>query len=175
MKARVSEQWVEEPLQQFANDARVRFALLLQPDGQVLGQLGFTRALDVMAACSLAAAIHATAAQLGREVDGAPFSELYHAGRDRQVFIAEAPTARGSLVVLAAFDSESSLGLVRLYFRELCEALRRAAPVEESPAAIDHVDLGENLERDLNRSLAILFGRARADGSLTVPSNIPPA
>jgi hypothetical protein len=39
------------------------------------------------------------------------------------------------------------------------------------------VDLGENLERDLNRSLAILFGRARpdSDGLLPVPPSIPPA
>jgi hypothetical protein len=178
MKARVSEPWVEVPLQRFADDARVTFALLLQPSGQVLGQLGFTRAMDVMAACSLAAAINVTSAQLGRELDGTPFHELHHAGRERQLFIAEAPSARGPLVLLAAFDDESSLGLVRLYFRELCVALANAVPeAEPASASAGSVDLGENLERDLNRSLAILFGRARpdAEGRLTVPTSIPPA
>lgn len=178
MKARVSEPWVDAPLQRFADQARVNFALLLQPSGQVLGQLGFTRAVDVMAACSLAAAINVTAAQLGRELEGMPFRELHHAGRERQLFIAEASTARGPLVLLAAFDDESSLGLVRLYFRELCAALESAAPAaEDTPATTESVDLGENLERDLNRSLAILFGRARPDGRgmLTAPSSIPPA
>ncbi|HET7552397.1 MAG TPA: hypothetical protein VFK04_13995 [Gemmatimonadaceae bacterium] len=175
MRARVSEQWVEAPLQHFADQSRVTFALLLQPSGQVLGQFGFTRAMDVMAACTLAAAINVTAAQLGRELDGSPFRELHHAGRDRELFIAEAPTARGPLVLLAAFDGESSLGLVRLYFRELCAALANAEPVAPSEAA--RVDLGENLERDLNRSLAILFGRARPDseGMFSVPPSIPPA
>ena len=64
MRARVSEPWVEAPLQRFADQSRVTFALLLQPSGQVLGQFGFTRAMDVMAACSLAAAINVTAAQM---------------------------------------------------------------------------------------------------------------
>jgi|GEM_PF-162984 len=178
MKARVSEPWVEAPLQRFADEARVTFALLLQPSGQVLGQFGFTRAMDVMAACSLAAAINVTAAQLGRELDGTPFRELHHAGRERELFIAEANTARGPLVLLAAFGDESSLGLVRLYFRELCTALANAAPaVAPAPSAAGRVDLGENLERDLDHSLAILFGRARPDpeGMLSVPSSIPPA
>jgi hypothetical protein len=178
MRARVSEPWVEAPLQRFADQSRVTFALLLQPSGQVLGQFGFTRAMDVMAACSLAAAINVTAAQLGRELEGSPFSELHHAGRERELYIAEAPTARGPLVLLAAFDGESSLGLVRLYFRDLCAALAEAASTPaaapEQPIALD---LGENLERDLNRSLAILFGRARpdSDGLLPVPPSIPPA
>lgn len=178
MKARVSEPWVEAPLQRFADEARVAFALLLLPSGQVLGQLGFTRAVDVMAACSLAAAINVTAAQLGRELDGNPFRELHHAGRERQLFIAEAPTVRGPLVLLAAFDDESSLGLVRLYFRELSTALgQAAATLEAAPAVAESVDFGENLERDLNRSLAVLFGRARPDseGMLVVSPSIPPA
>ncbi len=177
MRARVSESWVELPLQRFADQSRVTFALLLQPSGQVLGQFGFTRAMDVMAACSLAAAINVTAAQLGRELEGSPFRELHHAGRERELFIAEAPTVRGPLVLLAAFDGESSLGLVRLYFRELCASLA-AAPVPGGAAGDpEELDLGENLERDLDRSLAILFGRARpeSDGMISVPTSIPPA
>jgi hypothetical protein len=178
MRARVSETWVEAPLQRFADESRVTFALLLQPSGQVLGQFGFTRAMDVMAACSLAAAINVTAAQLGRELEGTPFRELHHAGRERELFIAEAPTERGPLVLLAAFGGESSLGIVRLYFRELCAALASAATASApAPAEVERVDLGENLERDLNRSLAILFGRARPDseGMLSVPPSFPPA
>lgn len=179
MRARVSEPWVEAPLQRFADQSRVTFALLLQPSGQVLGQFGFTRAMDVMAACSLAAAINVTAAQLGRELEGSPFRELHHAGRERELFIAEASTTRGPLVLLAAFDGESSLGLARLYFRELCAELANAASAATAaaPAQTSGVNLGENLEQDLNRSLAILFGRARpnSEGMLSVPPSIPPS
>jgi predicted regulator of Ras-like GTPase activity (Roadblock/LC7/MglB family) len=171
VKARVAEAWVEAPLQRFVDDARVQFALLLHPSGQVLGQFGFTRAVDVMAACALGAAIHASAGELGRELDGHPFRELYHSGRDRQVYIAEAPTAQGALVLLTAFDAESSLGLVQVYFRELRDALREAAPpaVESGPA------LDGNFEHDLNRSLAVLFGRAQQPGAGDADVQRPPA
>ena len=171
MRARVAEAWVEAPLQRFVVDARVQFALLLHPSGQVLGQFGFTRAVDVMAACALGAAIHASAGALGRELDGHPFRELYHAGRDRQVFIGEAPTARGALVLLTAFDAESSLGLVQVYFRELRDALEHAAPplVESGPA------FDRNFEHDLNRSLAVLFGRAQEPAAGEAKSHSPSA
>ncbi len=156
MRTHVAEPWIEAPLQTFVDDARALFALLLHPNGQVMGQFGFTRAVDVMAACALAAAIHASAAELGRELDGKPFREMYHAGRDRQIFIGDVPTTRQRYVFLTVFDSESSLGLVRIYFQELCALLAGAQPPVVAPAPIS----ATSLEHDLNRNLAILFGRA---------------
>ena len=157
MSVTVSEPWVEEPLRRFVVDARVLFALLVHPNGQVMGQHGFTRAVDVMSACALPAAIHASAGALGRELEARPFRELYHAGRGREIFLAEANAGGASFVFLTVFDGESSLGLVHIYFREFCARLAAAAPAvaQETPA------LAENFERDLDRNLAILFGRAR--------------
>jgi hypothetical protein len=118
--------------------------------------------VDVRAACALAAAIHASAGELGRELDGRPFRELYHAGRDRQIFIGDVPTTRHRFVFLTVFDAESSLGLVRIYFEELCALLAHAQP----PALVEVPISAATLEHDLNRNLAILFGRAPrgADG-----------
>jgi predicted regulator of Ras-like GTPase activity (Roadblock/LC7/MglB family) len=155
MTVAVVETWVEEPLKRFVGDARVRLALLLHTSGQVIAQSGFTRAVDVMSACALAAAIHASAGELGKQLDGKPFHVLHHAGKARQIFIAPAHTARGLYIFLTVFDQESSLGLVQLYFGEFAARLADAAPaVEPSP-----VVLAENFERDLNRNLATLFGR----------------
>lgn len=157
MKTTVCETWVEVPLRQFVHDARVRFALLLHPSGAVLGQHGFTRAMDVMAACALAAAIRASSAQLGRDVNGVPFTELYHAGRHKQIFLSEASTPRGPCILLTAFDGESSLGLVQLYFRDFCRSLASAAPPPESGTK-----LPADFEAELNRNLAALFGPAES-------------
>lgn len=165
MTLAIAEAWVEKPLRRFVDDARVLFALLLHPNGQVLGQHGFTRAVDVMGACALAAAIHASADLLGREVEGKPFSELYHAGRERQIFLAPTTTPAGRLIVLAVFDGDSSLGLVRLYFDELCQGLRAAAPTPKPTGPV----IQENFEHELNRNLAILFGRAPADSARPDP------
>jgi hypothetical protein len=151
----VTESWVERPLRRFVTDARVRFALLVHPSGQVLGQHGFTRSVDVMSACALAAAIHASAGAIGKEMDARPFMELHHAGAERQLFIAEVRTPRGPYILLTVFDRETSVGMVRVYCEEL-----RAALVDAMPAELAPLPLAEDFERELNHSLAVLFGRA---------------
>jgi predicted regulator of Ras-like GTPase activity (Roadblock/LC7/MglB family) len=151
----VVETWIEEPLKRFVGDARVRLALLLHTSGQVVAQSGFTRAIDVMSACALAAAIHASAGELGKQLDGKPFHVLHHAGKSRQIVIAPAQTKRGLYIFLTVFDQESSLGLVQLYFEEFAKRLADAAPAAEPTPVV----LAENFERDLNRNLASLFGR----------------
>jgi predicted regulator of Ras-like GTPase activity (Roadblock/LC7/MglB family) len=148
------ESWIEEPLGRFIEDSRVRLALLLESSGQVLAQHGFTRSIDVMSACALAAAIHASGAEIGRQLDGSPFTSLHHPGNERQVFLAELATSRGSHILLTVFDDATSIGLVRLYFAELTKRLAAAAPggAVAPPTFVD-------FESDLNRNLAKLFGR----------------
>ncbi len=150
------ESWVEPPLKRFVEEARAILALLLHPSGQVIAQYGWTRAVDVMSACALAAAIHASAGELGKQLEGRAFRGLHHGGRDRQLFLAAAQTPRGPYIFLTVFDDESSLGLVRLYFEEFCGELSSAAP----PPAIMEPVLATDFERELNRNLASLFGRA---------------
>jgi hypothetical protein len=54
------------------------------------------------------------------------------------------------------FDEESSLGLVRMYFEDLSRALTAAAPaISETRTPVLAVDF----EADLNKNLAMLFGR----------------
>lgn len=142
----------------FVDDSRVHVALLLNTSGQVLAQYGFARSMDVMSACALAAAIHATASELGRQMDGKPFNGSHFAGRARQFFLAPTRNRQGTQLLCAVFDSETSIGLVRLYFDELSRALEGAAPAPSSGSAPQTT--AEDFERELNRNLAVLFGRA---------------
>jgi predicted regulator of Ras-like GTPase activity (Roadblock/LC7/MglB family) len=130
--------------------------VLLHPNGQVMAQHGFGRAVDVMSACALAAAINASASELGRQLEGNPFRELYHGGTKRQLFLAPATTKRGTYLLLTVFDAETSLGLVRLYFEQFCAALAAAAPTP--PRGLGPV-LDGNFEQELNQNLTALFGR----------------
>lgn len=156
MKFSVAENWVEAPLKQFVDEARVQLAVLLHPSGQVLGQFGFARSVDVMTACALSAAIYASAGELGRMVEGKPFTGLHYAGKARQLYLAQVPTPTGSLILFAVFDDESSLGVVQLFFQEFCAAVRAAMPA----AAANEPALAGDFERELNRNLAVMFGRA---------------
>jgi hypothetical protein len=155
------EPWVEGPLRRFVDDARARLALLLHPSGQVVAQAGFTREVDVMSACALAAASHATAGELGRRVEGRAFRSLHYAGPDRQLFLSPVETARGAYICLTVFSAESSLGLVRMYFEELCHDLAAAAPPLPS---VRQPTLSADFEVELHRNLAALFGRQTIPG-----------
>ncbi len=155
MRAAV-EAWVEAPLAAFVDEARVRLALVLESSGRVVAQHGFTRSLDVMSACALAAAIGASSDELGRQLDGAPFGALHHGGDGRQLFLGRVETRRGRLLVLAVFDDGSSLGLVRLYWQAFQRALADRAP---APVAAERPALAADFEQDLDRNLALLFGR----------------
>lgn len=157
MTTAVVEPWVEAPLQVFVRESAAVIALLLHPSGQVMAQHGFARAVDVMSACALAAAIHASSGELGKTLDGRPFRELHHAGLQRGIYLTEAVTPRGQFLLLAVFDSATSLGIVRLYAEEFGKALAAAAPEVAAPR---EPALATNFERDLNRNLAALFGRA---------------
>jgi len=156
MKLSVAENWVEAPLKQFVDDARVQLAVLLNPSGQVLGQFGFASSVDVMTACALAAATTASSAELGKQVDGKPFAGLHYAGKTRQIFVGHVPTRVGPLILLTVFDDESSLGLVHLFFAQLCAGLATLVPADapSTPA------LADDFERELNRNLAKMFGRS---------------
>ncbi len=156
MKLSVAENWVEAPLKQFVDEARVQLAVLLNPSGQVLGQFGFASSVDVMTACALAAATTASSGELGRLVDGRPFAGLHYAGKVRQIFLGQVPMGAGTLILLTVFDEESSLGLVQVFFAELCVAL--AGVVQ--PDAPTTPALAEDFERELNRNLSVMFGRS---------------
>ena len=159
------ESWIEAPLRRYVDDARARLAVLLHPSGQVMAQAGFTRDVDVMAACALAAAAHATSGELGRRLDGRAFRGLHYAGATHQLFLSALEIPRGTFVCLTVFDETSSLGLVRLYFEELRRELIAAAPatVTTRPAPA----LAADFETELNRNLAALFAGPKAEAVIS--------
>jgi hypothetical protein len=147
--------WADAPLKRFVDEARLELAVLMHASGQVLAQVGFKRSLDVQTACALSAAINASAEHLGTMVDGTPFRGLHFAGKGRQMYLGQVPLRDKPLLVLGVFDSESSLGIVQLYLKELQAGIAAAAPAPTAEAPALAVDF----EGELNRNLAQLFGR----------------
>lgn len=148
----VSASWLDLPLRRFVQDSRVQRAIVLRPDGKVLGQFGFQSAADVKTACALAAAINASGRELGKQLDGRPFLGLHQGGRNQGVFMGACWAGGKECLLLAAFDRESTLGLVRLYFGEFRDSL---GSVDGTPATRGST---VDLEADLNSSLDALFG-----------------
>jgi hypothetical protein len=148
----VSAAWLDLPLRRFVQDSRVQRVIVLRPDGKVLGQFGFQSAAEVKTACTLAAAINASGRELGKQLDGRPFLGLHQGGRAQGLFMGACSAGGKECLLLASFDRESTLGLVRLYFGEFRDALSKAE------GGVAHEEYPRDLEADLNSSLDALFG-----------------
>jgi hypothetical protein len=152
---RTLEPWVAAPLETFLAESSARIVLLMTSAGQVVAQHGFTRSLDVMAAAALGAGIIASTSEVARIMGSPQFGALVHQGGRQGVFLAGFETPRGRWIGLVVFGSETSVGLVQLFFDRLARDLAAAAPAEVPRGPV----LAENFERDLNASLHALFGR----------------
>jgi hypothetical protein len=100
------------------------------------------------------AAIVASTEELARQGSG-PFRALSHQGQAQGLFLSAFAVPRARWIVLVVYDSDSSLGLVQLFFDQLVRDLRAAAPDGEAPREV----LAADFETELNASLRSLFGR----------------
>ena len=156
MSTRAVETWTLDPLKHFVDEASARLVLLMTPAGQVMAQHGFSRAVDVMSAAALGAAIMASTAEIARQLTQPPFAAITHQGERHGIFLGAVPTSHGTIVALVVYDLDaSSAGLVQLFFEQLAAELKAASPKEGVPKQV----LAADFERELSDSLNTLFGR----------------
>jgi hypothetical protein len=152
---RAVEPWVLEPLEHFVSEAGARLTLIMTPAGQVFAQYGYTRAVDVMASAALGAAIVSSTSEMLKMLEEPTFKALNHQGERHGVFLSAFTTPRGRLLALVVYGADSSVGLVQLFFEDFVRDLLAACPAQEAPKPV----LAKDFERELNSSLASLFGR----------------
>jgi hypothetical protein len=152
---RALEPWVVPPLQTFISESSARLILLMTTSGQVVAQHGFSRSVDVMTASALGAAIVASTEELARVMGMSRFGAVVHGGARQSCMLSAFGTPRGRWIGLVVFGSETSIGIVQLFFDKMVEELVVAAPREDPPAPV----LADNFEHELNTSLKELFGR----------------
>jgi predicted regulator of Ras-like GTPase activity (Roadblock/LC7/MglB family) len=143
---------LKPPIAEFVRESRVRTALLINGSGQVMAQHGFARSYEVMNVASLAAAAHASARALA-EMTGAPkWNHMHHAGKERQLFLAPVKTPVTELILVAIFDSDSSLGLVQLFFERLTSNVARLPEFQQQLAETTQQQFEQDLEASLYMS-----------------------
>ena len=152
---RALEPWVAAPLETFIAESSARLILLMTASGQVVAQHGFSRSVEVMTAAALGAAIVASTEELARIMGTPRFAALVHGGSRQSCMLSAFGTPRGRWIGLVVFGSETSVGLVQLFFDQMVAELMTAAPREQSQSS----PLPENFERELDTSLKELFGR----------------
>jgi tetratricopeptide (TPR) repeat protein len=148
---------LEPGMADFLRESHVRFVLALDASGRIVARAGATGDADLAALASLAAGANVASAEIARITGQAGFSQLYQGRGDHQVFMGRVRAPAGELLLLCVFGEDTTVGLVRMLFRELVEAL---AGVDWPP--VSSVARGENLEAELAAGLARLDPSGRA-------------
>jgi predicted regulator of Ras-like GTPase activity (Roadblock/LC7/MglB family) len=137
------------PLDRFVREARVRIAILATGAGQILAQHGFGRGYEIMNVASLAAAAHASSRALAELSGAGRWQHLYHAGIDRQLFLAPLRTPGDELILVAIFDADSSLGIITFFYDALETDVAALPQFRAARSAVDQASFERDLEAGL--------------------------
>ena len=103
-------------------ETSVRSLLLVDRTGQIVTNVGEAPQFDTQAFASLTAADFSANDQLAKMIGEHEFSSLFHQGEKESMYLAD--VAR-RVILVALFDNQTTLGLVRLKVRATVEELTR--------------------------------------------------
>lgn len=110
---------LQDALDRFAREARVRLALLMEGNGRIMARHGSAEGIDLAALTTLGAGIQSASREMARMLGQRQFEQLYQGQGDRQLFLAPIPTPTGELILVALFGRSTNVGLVRVRFDEM--------------------------------------------------------
>ena len=109
-------------LKKFRSTALAKAVFLVDKDGALIVSSGETEGFDVTALASLAAGNIAATGGLANLIGEKEFSILFHEGKRDNMHIS---VVGDRLILVVVFDSQSSIGLVRLRVRGASEELAK--------------------------------------------------
>jgi hypothetical protein len=132
---------LQDALDRFGREAKVRLALLMEGSGRILARNGSESGVDLAAMTTLGAGIQSASREMARMLGQPHFQQLYQGKGDRQLFLAPIPTPTGELILVALFGSETNVGLVRVRFDQMLQesaelgwSSAQAAPARDAAA-----------------------------------------
>ena len=158
---------IERILNRLVKNSHAKCALLVDKDGHLITRLGFTQSLDTTALAALLAGSFASTKEIARLVGEPEFSVLFHQGKKDHIHVCLA----GERSILAViFDDRTTLGLVRLYAKEISEELATVL----ASATKKKRDKGTQMDSDFSASLESKLDDIFSEGEPkpTKPSNL---
>ncbi len=113
---------ITEHMNGLLRETNVKSLMLVDRNGQVVANVGEPPQFDPQAFASLTAADFSANDQLAKMIGEHEFASLFHQGEKESMYLAD--VAR-RVILVALFDSRTTLGLVRLKFKGTVEILTR--------------------------------------------------
>jgi predicted regulator of Ras-like GTPase activity (Roadblock/LC7/MglB family) len=113
-------QRINQVLLHFLAESGAMEALLIDRSGQLVARGGSSRSLDTVSLSALAAGAFSSTAAMARLLGETEFTMLFHQGIRESIHVAAVDE---SAILLAIFDSRTTVGMVRLFAREASMAI----------------------------------------------------
>ena len=107
-------------LHRFLEESSAVDALLIDRSGQLLARGGSERDLDAVSLCALAAGAFSSTAAMARLLGEPEFTMLFHQGVNENIHVTSVDEFA---ILLALFDSRTTVGMVRLFARDATDAI----------------------------------------------------
>src|SRR5210317_391989 len=145
---------IDSLISKMLKEAEAKCALLVDKDGHLITRQGFTHTLDTTALAALLAGSFASTKEIARLVGEPEFSVLFHQGKRDHIHISLIGE-RTILVVI--FDDRTTIGMVRLYAKEIGESLREILSSAGSGSKGEGLTLDEEFSSSAEDKLDDIF------------------
>jgi predicted regulator of Ras-like GTPase activity (Roadblock/LC7/MglB family) len=144
---------IDKALTRIIKESEAKCALLVDKDGHLITRQGFTHTLDTTALAALLAGSFASTKEIARLVGEPEFSVLFHQGKRDHIHIS---LIGERTIMVVIFDDRTTIGMIRLYAKEVGEALKSI--LESSPEnAKRDMELGEEFTDSAGAKLDDIF------------------
>jgi predicted regulator of Ras-like GTPase activity (Roadblock/LC7/MglB family) len=120
---------IDDVLDRFLRESLASHVLLIDRSGQPLAQRGAAAQHDTVSIAALAAGAFSSTGAMALLLGETEFSVLFHEGATQNIHVS---TVDAGTILLAIFDSHTTVGMVRLFAREASQAI--AAILDDSRA-----------------------------------------
>jgi predicted regulator of Ras-like GTPase activity (Roadblock/LC7/MglB family) len=145
---------IDKALIKLIKGAEAKCALLVDKDGYLITRQGFTHSLDTTALAALLAGSFASTKEIARLVGEPEFSVLFHQGKRDHIHLC----LIGERTILAViFDDRTTIGMVRLYAREISEDLTKILSKAQKDKDLKETKLDSEFTRSVENKLDDIF------------------
>lgn len=111
---------ISDLLTRFLSESGAAEVLLIDRSGQLLAMDGVSRALDTVSISALAAAAFSSTCAMAQLLGETEFTVLFHEGLRQSIHVS---TVDEEAILLAIFDERTTVGMVRLFAKEVSKAV----------------------------------------------------
>lgn len=111
---------IDEYLDSFLERSKANCVLLIDVEGHLVTKKGFTQTLDTTSIAALVAGSFASTRALAQNLGEKEFSVIFHQGENENIHIS---LVSDRCLIVIIFDDRTTIGMVRLYAKEVTEDL----------------------------------------------------